>query len=1276
MGNEVSKPQGAVDTVESSRSRSRESTPPIGTGRYAADGDQEGETFENDAGPASSLKVEGPAGTQLQSIYSHPPAPLPSRDPFSPRPPAASDPEFRDGIPTLSSPNRVRPPSPPPATEPLPPQVSTPRIGSSKKSKKSRKLRSSIASSDDRSSSASTNVALIGTPTGTEAAHTTLSSLSKAERKALRKARKEARKSALAAGDLSEAMDEQDQSVMSTEPSALEFSHSDVAVQPMPPPSIPSAVPATPAPQTNSNFDEPASINGLTFSGNGEHGLDQLTTVDEAAMASMLGQETPEVGPKRKRKASGSSGKESRKKKSKRHESTRHESTELENGDAVMYISQSVEADNEMTDAPQEQQMLGLDMAQEDHDGIASNSISELSNGAIQAMVAGSQAVSDLALDPSLAALDSSHYEQQNGQEAADILATGENTALQQQEASEATYQNRNLTPGPDAFTTSDHLGQHEMIEDGSVTQGYQVQDGVAQTAETPQNMAEENIPPPSGDHAAPGTPPPFPGTQSVGRRKSKISYLDRQASEVVGNLAELPGQEAASPAVRNRIEQASKRRPRTQTDTGEGPSGSNTGGSGKKAKAQKDWAKGALSAEENAKIQEAVEEFRSEQGMSQFEVNEMIHEDPSRKGTEKHRLLWEKVHASLPRRPPRIINYRTRKLFHNFIGRQVFTKEEDEELRRLVELKGPRWSEIGALINRSPLDIRDRWRNYTVCGDKKKADFWNQEEEARLVELVVEAIDSIKQSRALANQDDSQESAERDIAWEGISRGMDRTRSAKQCREKWALLRERQRVASDGSIQSGGDRITEVLEKTRSDLRKMKPEDKLRLIEAVRRTNVELDDNIVWSKLGTSKFRKQWSRNTLRVMWARLRQTVEGQASMSTLAVADALTEQYKKDNVLVELGDSDVDNEAEVSLLDVGPSARKTYRTPRVAAPKNQFEALKAGGTDPANGTPTKWKRKPKEKQEASGSVAQGEQTHEQGEADGATHGADEGYVSLTKRPRNRKLGEGVQGNGRRHSGVSAKPETPGKYKSAQFVNDDDDEDESGDKAQRSVSPEVPASPERSQPDSAGDSASGLVVDSQVAGGDSQEFADEDRMETESVDLDQPDRSKSVSGSAVQDDEVEDVEDDGLDIAPPRANSTVSDNSSVFAASKFRKRKSAATATPSTLRKTRKPRTPFSGARNQATLSVYDDIESAHGESSQPNAGHPDDVGIMSTQDEEAHQRQMELTGDELSIQPAEPEENESDAERRRLAQLSDEDSDMEDIPAQLPSQMTIEQ
>ncbi|TLD24084.1 hypothetical protein PspLS_06976 [Pyricularia sp. CBS 133598] len=1270
MGNEVSKPQGAADTVESSRLRSRESTPPIGTGRYADDSDLEGEALENEAGPASSLKVEAPAGTQLQSIYDHPPAPLPSRVPFFSRPPPASDPEFRDGIPTLSSPNRVRPPSPPPATEPLPPQVSTTRIGSSKKSKKSRKSRSSIASSDDRPSSSSTNLASIGTPGGNGAAETAPSLLTKAERKALRKARREARKAALAAGDLAEAMDEQDQSVTSTVPSALEFSHSDVAIQPMPPPPIPSAVPSTPIPQANSNFEEPASINGLVFSGNGERSLDHLAAVDEGAMADMLGQETPEMGPKRKRKASGSSGKESRKKKSKRNEST-----ELENGDAVIYASHSVEADNEMTDAPQEQQMLALDTAQDAHHEIQSNPISELSNGAIQAMVAGSQAVSDLALDPSLAALDSSHYEQQNGQEAAEMLNTGENFALHQQEASETAYRNRNLTPGPDAFSTGVNLGQHEITGDGAINQGYQVQDGVAQTAETSQNMAQENIPPPSGDQAAPETPTLFPGSQSVGRRKSKISYLDRQAAEVVENLTELPGQDAASPAVRNRIERAAKRKPRTQTNAGEGPSSSNTGGSGKKAKVQKDWAKGALSAEENAKIQEAVEEFRSEQGMSQFEVNEMIHEDPSRKGTERHRLLWEKVHASLPRRPPRIINYRTRKLFHNFIGRQVFTKEEDDELRRLVELKGPRWSEIGALINRSPLDIRDRWRNYTVCGDKKKADFWNQEEEARLVELVVEAIDSIKQSRAHSNQDDSQESAERDISWEGISRGMDRTRSAKQCREKWALLRERQRVASDGTIQDGGDRITEVLEKTRSDLRKMKPEDKLRLIEAVRKTNVELDDNIVWSKIGNSKFRKQWNRNTLRVMWARLRQTVERQGSMSTLAVADALIEQYKKDNVLVELGDSDVDNEAEVSLLDVGPSARKTYRTPRVAAPKNQFEALKAGGTDSPNGTPTKWKGRPKDKQQASGNVVQDEEAHEQGEADGINQSADESYVPAAKRPRNRKSGDGLQSNGRRPS-ASTKPETPGKYKSAQFVNDDDDEDDSGDKAQRSASPEVPASPERSQPDSAGDSASGLVVDSQVAGGDSQEFADEDRMETESVDLDQPDRSKSVSGSAIQGDEVEDVEDDGFETAPPRANSTVSDNSSVFAASKFKKRKSAATATPSTLRKTRKPRTPFSGGRNHATLSVYDDIESAHGESSQPNADHPDDVGIMSTQDEEAHQRHMELTGDELSFQPAEPEENDSEAERRRLAQLSDEDSDMEDIPAQLPSQMTIEQ
>jgi hypothetical protein len=191
----------------------------------------------------------------------------------------------------------------------------------------------------------------------------------------------------------------------------------------------------------------------------------------------------------------------------------------------------------------------------------------------------------------------------------------------------------------------------------------------------------------------------------------------------------------------------------------------------------------------ESDALDQAVEGFRCEYGLEKAQVNELLRERPraQRKDLED---LWNRIFSSCPGRDKQSMRIRARAMFHNFDERQDFTDEQNEQLKKLVELHGRRWLEIGPIMNRHPEEVRKRWENIVSSGTGKKG-FWNREECEKLASLVVDAV-----AVALSGKGEPlspvPKAAEKAIPWRHVADQLG-GRSPTQCHTKWMSLRNQE---------------------------------------------------------------------------------------------------------------------------------------------------------------------------------------------------------------------------------------------------------------------------------------------------------------------------------------------------------------------------------------------------------------------------------------------------------------------------------------------------
>ncbi|KAK4094039.1 hypothetical protein Purlil1_1530 [Purpureocillium lilacinum] len=452
------------------------------------------------------------------------------------------------------------------------------------------------------------------------------------------------------------------------------------------------------------------------------------------------------------------------------------------------------------------------------------------------------------------------------------------------------------------------------------------------------QAMATEEQPQPEATRDTQATTSPR-RTRST-RKKSKPTFFEQPPPEIPDDganrdaLAELPSPTALSPKPRKRSKAAAKKTSKGRKPKREKLSQSMRGGSqddGEYESSQPSrknrligYTQGRFSDDELARIAKAVEGFRAEHGLSQEQVNAMVHAPGGTTAGDEHAQLWVRIFAECPdRHRQKLINI-TRKKFHNFVARGTWTAEQDAELNELISVHGTKWSKIAALINRHPEDLRDRYRNYLVCGPYQRKDAWDEAEEARLTQYVIDAMEAIDELRGSEpNHHLLTRSYEELIDWQNISERMDRTRSRLQCITKWKSLNVR--VNGKDKLLSGEPdaQISFRLEKARRQLSAMPDEEKYRLVLAIQGTAVGRDKKIPWQRLVDKHYRNQWHRTTQMLLWRRLRQTVPGWETMTTRDCAQHLIEQYNQNGELPDVVQDGYDDAEEMDFVQQIPSS-----------------------------------------------------------------------------------------------------------------------------------------------------------------------------------------------------------------------------------------------------------------------------------------------------------------------------------------------------------------
>ncbi len=445
----------------------------------------------------------------------------------------------------------------------------------------------------------------------------------------------------------------------------------------------------------------------------------------------------------------------------------------------------------------------------------------------------------------------------------------------------------------------------------------------------------------------------------SSGRKRvPKPTFYDRVAEENVDGFAELPSPAAAAAS---RKELAGKGHAGKQADRGgretvAGPSNTAAKGKDKQPKitsmlgggsstptksttpgptpkSSTQVLRGIFSQFELRNINEAVDRWRQSHNMTQYEVNELIHANPKEVNSTD---FWDSVTATCPNRLRQKVINQCRRRYHNFVARGTWTPEQNEELTKMYELHGMKYTLIGKLINRHPEDVRDRIRNYVICGDKMRRHAWSSEEENLLSHIVNEAIEHINNLQR--EEGASQDGPEELVDWQLVSERMGHTRSRLQCINKWKLLRSQ----TEGRSIDGGEilSVDQLIDKARKDIETMTSRERYNLVKDILASGVHAESRIPWAKIRKGRGGisvKRWTRPTLMLAWYRLRHLCADQDSLSVPEIATQLCSLYKSTRTLeypsIESIDLDLEHRQlgrKINMLLKGPGNRSS-KAPR---------------------------------------------------------------------------------------------------------------------------------------------------------------------------------------------------------------------------------------------------------------------------------------------------------------------------------------------------------
>lgn len=285
------------------------------------------------------------------------------------------------------------------------------------------------------------------------------------------------------------------------------------------------------------------------------------------------------------------------------------------------------------------------------------------------------------------------------------------------------------------------------------------------------------------------------------------------------------------------------------------------------------------------------VENYRDSKDWTEVHMNNII-QQAARSGNADCSTFWQGLTSELSHVPRRKVISTCRRLYHNF-ERGGWTEEQDEELKAAYDRHPQKWAEIGHELNRFPEDVRDRWRNYLVCGDNKRNAEWDQDEEHQLKEIMQECRAKIVEDNRRSGNI-STDNVDHLIDWNIVSRKLNHTRSRIQCRSKWNQIQKRSE--SDGEAQVSQQPISSSwrIEDAEVQVRVLSAEEKLQLLKTIRETEASREGKIPWNLI-RHELKEDNKRMTWKVCFKLLKERVEGYKEMKFRDILDHLIDVFE---------------------------------------------------------------------------------------------------------------------------------------------------------------------------------------------------------------------------------------------------------------------------------------------------------------------------------------------------------------------------------------------
>ncbi|CAG8720729.1 9838_t:CDS:2, partial [Funneliformis mosseae] len=200
-------------------------------------------------------------------------------------------------------------------------------------------------------------------------------------------------------------------------------------------------------------------------------------------------------------------------------------------------------------------------------------------------------------------------------------------------------------------------------------------------------------------------------------------------------------------------------------------------------------YRKGRFTKREKEILQNTLQEYKRRHNLNDDQLQKLMHY----RNDKEHSSFWAEIATPLGFRSLKSVAHHIQRNFHEFNHNGSWSKEEDEQLKQLIQLYGRDWTTIGEQLKRMPEGCKER---YVVClqhQDKHNKGKWTKEEEEQLTKVVVN----------ITKECDANISLDWGIPWQLVAEAMENKRTALSCRSKWVRdLRLKYEIGEDRSAR------------------------------------------------------------------------------------------------------------------------------------------------------------------------------------------------------------------------------------------------------------------------------------------------------------------------------------------------------------------------------------------------------------------------------------------------------------------------------------------